>query len=89
MDNSDKEFNNIIDANFKDPSEDFHMVQFIKWMHHGESMLSDREIDFFADEENMIGHISSTYGMSQDESRRLFHHAEDMYLSDPNGKLNE
>lgn len=83
MDNIDKEFNEIIDDNFKDPTEDFQMLQFIKWMHHDDSLLSDRELDFFSDEENMIEHLSNTYRISQDEARKVFHYAEDMYLSNP------
>jgi len=87
MNSSDGEFDKIIDANYGDPTEDFQMNQFIKWMHHGESLLDERELDFFADEENMLGHLSSAYGISRDEARRLFHYAEDTYLSGPDGKL--
>ena len=82
-------FMKIIDANFSEPTEDYHMVQFIKWMHHDETLLNDREIDFFADEENMVDHLSSTYGISTEEARRVFHYAEDMYLSGPQGNTNE
>lgn len=89
MENNDKEFDKIIDANFSEPSEDFHMVQFIKWMHHDATLLSDREIDFFADEANMVGHLCSTYGISSEEARKVFHYAEDMYLSGPEGRYNE
>lgn len=86
MQNNDKEFDKIIDANFNEPSEDFHMQEFIKWMHHEDCLLNEREIDFFSDEENMIGHLSSTYGISAEEAKKAFHYAEDMYLSGPSGQ---
>lgn len=87
MEGSDREFDKIIDANYSNPAEDFQMNQYIKWMHHNESLLNDRELDFFADEDNMLEHLSSTYGISRDEARRLFHYAEDAYLSSPDGEL--
>lgn len=89
MEDYNKEFDGIIDSNFNDPSEDFEMKEFIKWMHHENSLLDDRQLDFYADEQNMVEHLSSKYGISFAEAKRVFNYAEDMYLSDSGGSHNE
>lgn len=90
MDNTNSEYNEIIKNNFNEPSEDYYMVQFIRWMHGDECLLSERELDYFTDEENMIEHLSTTYDISPEEAKKAFYYAEDMYLSsDQHGSLNE
>lgn len=88
MENNDK-FDEIISSNFNEPVDDFYLNEFIKWLHHEDTLLDERQLDFYCDEQNMIGHLSSTYNINEDTAKKAIHYAEDMFLSNSAGGLDE
>jgi hypothetical protein len=76
MENYQEKFNEIVENNFTDPTEDYYAIQYSLYLNTGECLLTDTQLDILSDEQIRLGDLSSAYGIKLDIAKMVYEYIE-------------